>query len=278
MLRDVYHRVRHHTRQSWNGRIDKKLFFLHIPKCGGTSLVAAIRQGFITLNPREDRYLVHLDPFAIYEASQSLGREPLEYSKELLFYYLSSKENKFVYGHFAIDDTVIDTFREKFVFMIMLRDPIKKWLSGYFFKRYKDDHYFGIEDSLETYLESPESQWQGYDYVSRLIINAPDQDFASPPAIDQAIANLKHFDLVGDLERMDVFAEEFEGLLGRKLRMKRLNKSPASKSFQESQISDELLERVKEACRPNLAVYHYASAHLIGRHYAGSEKQVNYDG
>lgn len=265
-------RTRNHIRQERNGRPNRRIFYMHIPKCGGTSVANAIRNCYLTINPTNDCTTFHLDPYAAYEGALLSRQDPLGYYRHLLRYHLGCREYQYVSGHFPFDEAAYDAYHEEFSFVTLLRDPVKKWLSLYFFNRHKTGDFFRVEEDLEAFLKTPTAVGYGCDYVMQFAGNyvcepMPHQEYCyekytSQAAIDHAIGNLRKFDLVGTLEKLDRFGERFQELYGAKLFLTHKNRNPLSQQRQQEQISEENLAKIHELCRPNWAIYTYAVENL----------------
>lgn len=266
-------RVRKYVLQQRYGRPNCRLFYMHIPKCGGTSIANAIRNSYLSLNPENDQTLFHLDPYAAHEGALLSQHDPLGYYRYLLRYYLGCPDYQYVYGHFSFDEVAYDAYHDDFNFVTLLRDPVKKWLSLYFFNRHKEGDFFKVEEDLEAFLDTPMAVGYGCDYIMQFAGNYacepyPHESYCyerytTQAAIDHAIGNLCKFDLVGVLEELDQFTTRFQQQYGAKLAITHKNRNPLGKGRQQEQISEEMLAKIRKLCQPNLAFYDYAVRHLI---------------
>jgi hypothetical protein len=139
-----------------------------------------------------------------------------------------------------------------------MRDPVKRWISSYFFNRYKSDDHMKVKDEIEVYLESHFGISQGYELVKFLGGANKAGDYTSMDAIERAKKNLNQFKVIGFLENLDEFAQKFEDQFQVKLQIAKKNKSPASKEHQKAAITPELEEKITEVCKPDIEVYKYA--------------------
>lgn len=233
----------------------------------------AIRNSFMTLNPANDRTIFHLDPYAAHEAAVLGQQDPLGYYRQLLRYALGCREYRYIYGHFAFDEAAYAAYHEEIRFITLLRDPVKKWLSLYFFNRHKEGEFFKVEEDLETFIETPLAVGYGCDYVMQFAGNYACEPYphvayayeryTTQAAIEHAIDNLSKFHLVGVLEQLGYFVEQFQRHYGTKLAITHKNRNPVAQQRQEQQISEEHLARIRELCQPNYAIYDHAVAHLL---------------
>ena len=59
-------------------------------------------------------------------------------------------------------------FEKKFAFVTILRDPCQRWVSAYYYNRYKDSDHRKVDMDLDAYLKSPFGQAQGHEDVKFL--------------------------------------------------------------------------------------------------------------
>lgn len=214
------------------------------------------------MDPQDDHKIGQLHSPAALTAATILGQDPIAYNRDILSYFLA-QNYRYVYGHFAFSKAAYDVFKDKYAFVTVLRDPVKKWFSLYFYNRYKKSNHYALNDDLDMFLESELAVGYGSDYAMQFAGDDTITDFTSQEAIDRAISNLKLFDLVGVMEQFPVFVQGFQSLIGVDLKIRHLRKNPVSHEEQRRAITPEILERVQELNRPNLAIYEYVCNHLI---------------
>lgn len=263
MLQDLATRIRWSAKQLGRPDLRTKIFFLHIPKCGGTSLISAMRQHYMTLSPRDDRFVAHLNDAAALKAATLLGRSPLAYNREISLYYLAGRY-RYISGHFAFHRLAYETFGQEYAFVTMLRDPVKKWLSLYFFNRYKQGDHYSVDDDLEAFLETDLAAGYGSDYAMQFAGDDRPQDYTSAKAVERAIENLKLFHLVGLVEEMPLFVREFKEVFDVELDIPVMRTNPVSREAQQEMVTPQIMARIRELNEPNMAIYNYVREELIG--------------
>ena len=230
--------------------IKEKIFFLHVPKCGGTSTDAAIQKAY------RWKACVHLNSRASQRSAQFLKEEMDIHRNQILPYFLEQELLKYVSGHFVFDEDIFEKYSPQWNFVTLLRNPVDKYISQYFYNSRKDSHqHFAINESLDEYIETDEGKSLGNDLVRRFAGKSFRNNLKSSQkkAIDQAVENLKKFRLVGLLEEMDSFISGFKHCFNATLRVKQKNKNPEKK---ESAISPEILNEIENLCENDLEVYH----------------------
>ena len=144
-----------------------------------------------------------------------------DYRERLLIEQLSNPHMQYISGHFPFSNQAFQEFAQEWNFVTVLRNPVDRWFSLYFFNRYKHSDHAKLNTNLEQYIESGEGIFHGLSYVRaftdwKKVPNLLSLDQTSlNEAVDQAIKNLNNFTLVGILEKMDVFNKDFQNLFCR---------------------------------------------------------------
>ena len=237
--------------------IDQKIFFLHIPKCGGTSLRLAIEDAFEF--PKDSKkYDFHLDVMAIDSAAHALEKPIIELKRDVLNYSMAHKSYRYISGHFAYSEKAMQVYGDEWKYITLLRDPVSKWFSQYFYNRHKTNNHYKIDCSLEEFLVTDEAKHLGRNYIYLLVDGISSAEAATDAAINQAIINLEKFALVGVLEKLDWFYQDFQTIFGTKLKIEERNKNPLPENQQKQHINDDIRAQVEEICQPNIRIYEAA--------------------
>jgi hypothetical protein len=233
--------------------LERKIFFLHVPKCGGTSIDAAIGAFY----PAEAR--ARMSSKAALAAARLDGVSEGRFTQRLLPYFLAQRRLRYVSGHFRYCEAVHGRFGEEWDFVTVLRHPVSRWLSHYFFNRYKASDHYKIFEELAQFVDSPRGLHIAHTLVTQLSGWEIEDVLARPDdAVRAAIATLDRFTLVGCLERLDDFVSRFATRYDRALHVPELRKSPAPSSLRAEQTTDAIRRRLEEMCRVDLEVYRYA--------------------
>lgn len=246
--------------------LNKKIFFLHIPKCGGTSIRKALESCYSKSDFKPSN-IIRLNASASLNVSQNLTSQNLSIFqiREILLLYYMFSGCKLISGHFPFSQVAYDNFFNEYNFLTILRNPVDRFISEYFFNRYtKKSHRKDTASmSIEKYLDSDYGKLQGTQYVRFLTGTNLKDHPTSQIAIDQAKENLAKFTLVGCLEYQQDFLIKFEKIFEKKLQLPRLNKNPISENQRKNILNPEITKTIEVLCKPDIEIYEYAVNSLI---------------
>lgn len=200
--------------QKWRmlrNRIYKnRIVFIHVPKSGGTSFSQVMRAlyclSFFTLDQEA----------SLAAASDLSGGQWMSFKRRLAVYHIA-KEIHYIQGHFPIDSAFLDAHLGDYKFVTMLREPVDRVISHYYFDRHI------LLMSPAEFIESE----RGLIETRVLCHFFGGLDWDTPGDVDaaaqRAIANLERFSIVGILEDQDNFARQVHEKLGVKLTLPKRN-------------------------------------------------------
>ena len=249
--------------------IDRPAFFLHIPKCGGASIRAALRLAFglrsgiqvdLRGNVHHDAFF-RLDSAASKKVADQLGVPLYEHREQVLLYQMGNRYNtkKLISGHFLFSEVAYQEHHDTYAFITLLRDPVERWYSNYFYNRDKDSDHFAVEDSLADCIESSRGRFMG-SLITRSLAGTNCEEESM---VARAIENVAKFDVVGVLEDLGKFKSDVRDLLGASIDIPVRNTSPTPAHQRGKEITPEIHRKVVELCQPDQVVYDYVVTNVL---------------
>ncbi len=108
------------------------VIFFHVPKCGGTSVKAAILDRLGLLDYLRGQYFT-LDAHASRASAEILGTKMRRLREHLLAYEVNcSPKPVFVTGHFIYSRPIHQKISEEYTALTVIRDPVKRFVSQFF--------------------------------------------------------------------------------------------------------------------------------------------------
>jgi len=181
------------------------------------------------------------------------GEDLHEFRERLLVYYLAHDDLRCLAGHFRWSRTAWCAFADSWQFITLLREPLSRWYSHYFYNREKRrDERFQITVDLEEFVQTDRAVAIGgtlaYFFADA---SAPGEQ----SLVDQALSNLDRYALVGCLEHLDAFTARFRQAYGVELCLQNENESPRNRASQLAEITPEIDRRVRDLCAVDTEIY-----------------------
>lgn len=239
-------------------RAQRPLVFLHVMKCGGTSIRAGLAVGAV--GRRGGSEIFELDGQVAQAAAGGTNADNWKFRDALLPYVLVAMRPSIVLGHFRYRDGYKELL-DSAHFVTMLRDPVDRLVSLYKYRRYKEGIDVPVSISFDEFIGSKRWAKEGHAYVDTFC-GSDDLDPRSEEAVSAAVANLRRFAVVGIIDRLEDFSQRVTACLGRPVTIPMLNKSPAPETRGDDDIDPGALERAREVCGPDSQVYEQAMATL----------------
>lgn len=166
----------------------------------------------------------------------------LEHRRQLLAYELCRTDIRCVVGAYQVTREIIEDRGRAWGFVTVLRDPVARFISNFFFAKREGYPASEVMD-LDAFLETEDAATFGRSYLR----------FLGTMDVDEARRTLDRFHLVGRLEALEEFATGFAQAFGVQLEIPTLNIGPPRQAIEPRQM-----ERIKEICAPNRALYEHA--------------------
>lgn len=246
---DNKRRFRTYSRRIVNmasGGLRHPCVFMHVPKCGGTSVSEALyatvpmsrRVGVIdAISTRRATTLMHADttePF-LYHDDLPTGVEVYKLREQILLTHMAWN-TELIHGHIIFSKKAYKHFGDHYRFITLLREPTARVLSNFL----GSVRGGMIKDDLDAYLDSEIFRTQGLSmlrYFSGIHAVAPENEVA---ALEQAKSNMALFSIIGFLDNLDDFSDQYRAMFGRCPRIFHYNlsesKHPVLNAAQQAKI------------------------------------------
>lgn len=245
----------------WMDRVGDRLMpqrvvFHHVPKCGGTSVGRALRKRFIlsqaTVVP-ESSYRA-FEAFTGRNDRERMLVDVLDLREQMLLYLLY-EDIRCVSLHVRFSTAAHERFRDRYKFITILRDPVERFVSHYFWSHGKPAAHARIDEPFEAFLETGRARRLGASYVEYFSGLPKDADLTSDAAVAAAVSNLRRMDVVGRLDDLAGFQARLKDVLGVRIRVGHENRMRQPKSDRQIAASPETAARVRALCAPDIAVW-----------------------
>lgn len=185
--------------------------------------------------------------------AERLKMDHLLYRKTILNSKLQKKSLKYITGHSPCPDDIRNHFEKDWHFITILRDPIERFISAYFFNRYKKSKHRKHNLSLDDYLESTTAKDSGKLFLKYF---ANEQNMDNEFVWEEAVSNLKKFSVLGVLENMSDFKVDYEKKTGKQLGLvRRKNTNPINKNIISTSVTNSQMGRIREICETDIKIY-----------------------
>ena len=237
-----------------------RIVFHHVPKCGGNSVGKALPNRYLlsrrTISPFESLHAVD----AVLNGHKRRNKKLDNYIfRQTLLVYLLLKDFHFIWGHVEFNENTYKIFKEKYLFVTSLRDPVERYISNYFYDRsYKVNNRLKIIKDLDDFTRTERGIRFGRRYCQYFSGLLPSSQFDEKAAVYQAKKNLHKFAVVGIIDNSEDFSKKMRKITGYKFKLGHKNKGTISRSEIDRTVHQEIRNRIREICEPDIEIYEYA--------------------
>ena len=239
----------------------QRVVFHHVPKCGGTSVGRTLRRRYIlsqaTVLPNES-----LQAFASFTGGNDREQMLVDVLdlREQMFLYLLHSDVRCISLHVRFSEVAHRLFADRYKFVTILREPVSRFISNYFWSFAKPRALPENEIALGPFLETDRARRLGASYVQYFCGLPKDSDFTEAASIEAAKTNLAKFDVVGHIGDRIRFERDIRNALGVRLRIGHENRARQSASERDQVVTPELRAEIEALCAPDIAVWRHACA------------------
>lgn len=246
-----------------NAYCGERVVYHHLPKCGGTSVIHALRW----------RYLPSFALFptdAVYRAIECLHPdwnddqimdEVIDFREKKLLSLMFS-DVRCVAGHVRVSQVALDRFSDKYNFITTLRDPTSLMISLYFYDKSHPLERWRTDKDIETYLETPRARSFAAIYADFYCGLPPQSDTSAPEAVERAKRNLARFAVVGLVDNMAQFQSRLREVLGVRVRIGHLNKVRAGREALRGTVTAAVRKKIEAMTTVNQEIYEFVRSDL----------------
>lgn len=228
---------------------EHRIFFLHIAKCGGTSISNAIAKCYKPWRAENVANVVTLDEEAARFADQHALSGYRHVRRDLLNYLMAMPNIKCLSGHFQYSHIAHETFLNQWHFVTVLRDPVARWLSHYRYNATRGR----INIPIEEFIETNQARSFGRAFVDEITEDLDRNTFGIDALTEIALSRYRKFSVIGTIEHSADFAQRFEEKFGHKLRIPHLNRTPEQRD--PNNLSGVILQRIHDLCAPDIQLH-----------------------
>ncbi|WP_026970993.1 sulfotransferase family 2 domain-containing protein [Aliagarivorans marinus] len=224
--------------------------YCHIPKCGGSSLRLALRRRlfFDKAEVEVGESYSSIKLLHGIDDQRAALAQAAELRTAMMAYYLD-RGTKYVAGHCPLDPVIIQQHTDV-RFITLLRNPVDRFISHYFYSKDSGKHG-NIDLELAAFLDTPRARDFGalyLRYLSRQRWEQPDVDLSlAKQSLDMMAA-------VGFTDDMQGFESQLK-TLGLSLNVGHEN---AGIKQSKRQLSWELRQKIESLCSIDMELYRYA--------------------
>ncbi|MFC3033093.1 hypothetical protein ACFOEE_11220 [Pseudoalteromonas fenneropenaei] len=237
-------------------QLNRSVAFIHIAKCGGISIDTAMRSKLA--KPGQHRLCRMTSiaasiasfnkPVMSLDESCQFSEHHLQVLKGILSYYLSL-DQQYISGHWPVDSQILQYHYQTTDFITLLRDPVERFKSNYIFNKLSNNLSVMRPNALrnDNLIEEADEivfglrGWQMANTQTAFITGKYPRDQSHATQLQQEFQeNIKKFKIVGFLDALEQFENQFSSTYGVSLNIKKKNKTNDQKGPNKVHIHDTL--------------------------------------
>lgn len=210
-------------------------FFMHMPKCGGTSISEAmyatvpLGRGVAVIDAVSTRRAAAIyefgrdEPLLCHE-DHAHGDKVFDLRERLLLQHMAWGA-WLIHGHVLFSEKADAYFGSRFKYVTLLRDPVERMISNYRMAV----NAGGVPEGLDAYLDTPVARSHAQVYLRYLSGQTVVPDAEVPEKLSLAQSRLAGFAVVGFLDDLPGFQKRYQAEFGVPLQIKTYNQGKGKK-------------------------------------------------
>ena len=234
--------------------------FMHMPKCGGTSIAEAmyatvpLGRGVAVIDAVSTRraaaiYEFGRDEPTLCHEDQPHGDKVFDLRERLMLQQMAWGA-WLIHGHVLYSEKADAHFGQKFRYVTLLRDPVERMISNYRMAV----NAGVVPEGLDAYLDTPVARSHAQVYLRYLSGQTVVPDADIPAKLALAQSRLARFAVVGFLDDLPAFKQRYLSVFGVPLRIKSYNQGKGTKPTLTAGQTD----KIASLTAPDQAIYHAA--------------------
>jgi hypothetical protein len=244
---------------SLRGGITDPVFFMHLPKCGGTSVAEALyatvplqeRVGVIDANStRRTAAMMHDDVNELHSQHDDLPNSKNVYDlRETMLINHMAWDSQMIHGHVLFSDRAHNHFGQDYKYVTVLREPVARTLSNFVHCVFSGM----IANDFDAYLDSKILRAHGLTFLRYFSGSATLSTSQEDAALAKAKGTVAKFSVVGFLDDLPRFCTDYNAAFGVRPRIGVHNQA-LSPPFHPS---DEQMGKLALILQNEIAFWHY---------------------
>ena len=234
--------------------------FMHVPKCGGTSLSEALyalvplhKEIGVLDSPSIRRAMAlreaGVDDRVTFHDEGAHADKVARFRETLLLMHMAHGAT-LVHGHFLFSERAYERFGDDYRYVTILREPIARTVSNY-----RMAHENGVfPGTLDEFLDSEMGRRMAQHGLRYFAGQATVAEGTESALLERAKANMARFSVIGFLEELPAFTSAFGDTFGVRPSVGHSNRGAGERP----KVTDAQMRCLEELCAPDIELNRHA--------------------